>query len=68
MDRRSAWTRCSPTFGPRDLRDSGRAVAPLAIAGDAALLDTSFLSIEASVQRAIAIVDARVGTRRAANG
>jgi len=28
-------------------------------AQDAALLDTSFLSIEASVQRAIAIVDAR---------
>jgi len=44
----------------RDLRDSTRATAPLVPAQDAALLDTSFLSIEASVQRAIAIVDARV--------
>ncbi|MET4666863.1 d(CMP) kinase [Sphingomonas sp. PvP056] len=43
----------------RDLRDSTRATAPLVPAQDAALLDTSFLSIEASVQRAIAIVDAR---------
>ena len=41
----------------RDLRDSTRATAPLAPANDAALLDTSFLSIEASVQRAIAIVE-----------
>jgi cytidylate kinase len=44
----------------RDLRDSTRATAPLVPAHDAALLDTSFLSIEASVQRAIAIVDARI--------
>jgi CMP/dCMP kinase len=46
----------------RDVRDSTRAAAPLAPAPDAALLDTSFLSIEASVQRAIALVEARVGT------
>ncbi|WP_010217259.1 (d)CMP kinase [Sphingomonas sp. PAMC 26621] len=43
----------------RDLRDSTRTTAPLVPAHDAALLDTSFLSIEASVQRAIAIVEAR---------
>ncbi|MBX9814472.1 MAG: cytidylate kinase, partial [Sphingomonas sp.] len=40
----------------RDQRDSTRATAPLTMAPDAALLDTSFLSIEAAVQRAIAIV------------
>lgn len=44
----------------RDLRDSTRSSAPLVPAADAAFLDTSFLSIEASVQRAIAIVEARV--------
>jgi len=44
----------------RDERDSTRSAAPLVPATDAALLDTSFLSIEASVQRAIALVDARV--------
>ncbi len=41
----------------RDARDSGRSTAPLTMAADAALLDTSFLSIEASVQRAIALVE-----------
>ena len=44
----------------RDLRDSTRSSAPLVPAADAAFLDTSFLSIEASVQRAIAIVDSRL--------
>lgn len=43
----------------RDQRDSSRATAPLVPAPDAALLDTSFLSIEASVQKAIALVEAR---------
>ncbi|GAA0672103.1 cytidylate kinase [Sphingomonas insulae] len=43
----------------RDARDSGRSTAPLVMAPDAALLDTSFLSIEASVQKAVALVDAR---------
>jgi CMP/dCMP kinase len=49
----------------RDLRDSTRSNAPLVPANDAALLDTSFLSIEASVQRAIAIVDARLRAKSA---
>ena len=44
----------------RDARDSGRSTAPLVMAPDAALLDTSFLSIEASVAKAIALVGARV--------
>ncbi len=43
----------------RDLRDSQRAAAPLVLANDAALLDTSFLSIENAVQRAIELVEAR---------
>jgi CMP/dCMP kinase len=43
----------------RDARDSGRSAAPLVMAADAALLDTSFLSIEASVEKAIALVEAR---------
>jgi CMP/dCMP kinase len=44
----------------RDDRDSRRSEAPLRQAADAALLDTSFLSIEAAVQRAIALVEARL--------
>ncbi|MBY0305957.1 MAG: cytidylate kinase [Sphingomonas sp.] len=44
----------------RDLRDIGRAAAPLVMADDANLLDTSFLSIESAVQRAIELVEARV--------
>ena len=47
----------------RDARDSGRSAAPLVMAADAALLDTSFLSIEASVQRAVALVDYRIRQR-----
>ena len=43
----------------RDLRDSTRGTAPMHPADDAALLDTSFLSIDAAIQRAIALVEAR---------
>lgn len=43
----------------RDDRDSGRSTAPLVVAADAMELDTSFLSIESAVARAIALVDAR---------
>jgi len=43
----------------RDERDSARSTAPLRMADDAALLDTSFLGIDAAVQRAIALVEAR---------
>ena len=49
----------SLVVSPLNELHSGRSTAPLAMAADAALLDTSFLSIEASVQRAIALVDAR---------
>ncbi|MBB4840797.1 cytidylate kinase [Sphingomonas kyeonggiensis] len=43
----------------RDERDSKRSEAPMLQAPDAALLDTSFLSIDAAVQRAIAIVESK---------
>jgi CMP/dCMP kinase len=46
----------------RDARDSGRADAPLRQADDADLLDTSDLTIDIAVQRAVALVEAR--TRR----
>lgn len=44
----------------RDLRDSQRSAAPLVLANDAALLDTSFLSIDNAVQRAIELVEERL--------
>ncbi|OYY65359.1 d(CMP) kinase [Sphingomonas sp. 28-62-11] len=49
----------------RDLRDSQRATAPLVLANDAALLDTSFLSIESGIQRAIELVEARTRVKTA---
>ncbi|HEY0622126.1 (d)CMP kinase [Sphingomonas sp.] len=51
----------------RDERDSKRANAPLVAAPDAAVLDTSFLSIEAAVQKAIQLVEAQ-RTKKAAAG
>jgi cytidylate kinase len=44
----------------RDARDSSRAAAPLVRATDAALLDTSEMSIDAAVERAIALVKAQL--------
>jgi CMP/dCMP kinase len=44
----------------RDERDSGRSAAPLRQAADADLLDTTNLTIAAAVQRAIALVEARI--------
>ena len=48
----------------RDERDSSRSTAPLVMAADAMLLDTSFLSIEASIDRAVALVEGRVSPAR----
>jgi cytidylate kinase len=45
----------------RDERDAGRDIAPLQQAADAALLDTSDLSVEQSVQEAVRLIEARVG-------
>ncbi|WNO55175.1 (d)CMP kinase [Stakelama saccharophila] len=47
----------------RDERDAKRASAPMKPADDATLLDTSFLSIEAAVQRAIALVEERTAAK-----
>ncbi len=47
----------------RDERDSNREAAPLLRAGGADLLDTSDLTIDAAVQRAIALVDAQLAGR-----
>ena len=44
----------------RDERDQARAAAPLQRAADADLLDTSDMAIDAAVQRAIALVEARL--------
>ena len=44
----------------RDARDSERSAAPLRQAQDADLLDTSDMTIAAAVQRAIALVEARI--------
>jgi cytidylate kinase len=50
----------------RDARDTGRAVAPLAQAADAHLLDTTHLDIDAAFRAAVAIVEAaRAGRGRA---
>lgn len=50
----------------RDERDSNRAVAPLVKADDADLLDTSDIGIDPAVQRAVALVEARL--ERSAQG
>ena len=47
----------------RDERDMARSAAPLRQAEDADLLDTSDLSIDAAVQRAVALVEARKADR-----
>lgn len=44
----------------RDKRDSERATAPMKPAPDAVVLDTSVMSIEAAVQAAVAVVQARL--------
>ncbi|MDO7833519.1 (d)CMP kinase [Sphingobium sp. HBC34] len=48
----------------RDTRDMSRDHAPLKVAEGADLLDTSDLTIDAAVQRAIALVDAQLEGRR----
>jgi cytidylate kinase len=51
----------------RDQRDMGRDAAPLVMAADAGILDTSFLSIEAAVKRAIELVERQLRLK-ASNG
>lgn len=45
----------------RDTRDAGRTNAPLAIAADAMLLDTSNLSIEAAFDAAVGLITRKTG-------
>ncbi len=45
----------------RDARDMARRDAPLRAAEDALVLDTTALSVEAAVARALAVVEARLG-------
>ena len=47
----------------RDQRDMGRDTAPLVAAPDAGILDTSFLSIEAAVNRAIELVERQLALK-----
>ncbi len=49
----------------RDQRDMGRDAAPLIAAPDAGILDTSFLSIEAAVKRAIELVERQLALKAA---
>ncbi len=44
----------------RDKRDRERDAAPLAAAGDAVVLDTSEMSIDEAVAKAVAVVEARI--------
>ena len=48
----------------RDERDRNRAAAPLAMAEDAHLLDTSALGVEAAIAEAVAAVEAKVNRAR----
>jgi cytidylate kinase len=48
----------------RDARDMGRATSPLRRAADAEVIDTSDLSIDAAVARAISLVADRLATTR----
>ncbi len=48
----------------RDARDSARATAPLRPAPDALLLDTTELTIDAAVQKAVEAIEQRIGRGR----
>jgi cytidylate kinase len=48
----------------RDARDSARATAPLLPAPDALLLDTTELTIDAAVQKAVEAIEKRIGQGR----
>ena len=43
----------------RDARDSARATAPLTVAKDAVLIDTSEMSIDEAVAQVVALIEAR---------
>jgi CMP/dCMP kinase len=47
----------------RDARDSGRDAAPLAMAADALLLDTTSLDIDAALAEAVRLIETKLGSR-----
>lgn len=55
----SIYARVLQDLEERDIRDKSRAVAPLKPADDAAVLDTSALTIEQGFQKALALVEAK---------
>ena len=46
----------------RDTRDEGRATAPMVAAADAAVIDTSDMSIKVAIEAAISIVEKRISS------
>ncbi|HET7717919.1 MAG TPA: (d)CMP kinase [Bauldia sp.] len=54
-----AYDRILAEIVARDARDAGRAAAPLSVAADAVVIDTSALDAEAVFRQAVALVEAR---------
>ncbi len=57
------YERVLETIRGRDTRDAGRADAPLAIAADALLLDTTDLDIETAFDTAVGLIKRKIGQR-----
>ena len=55
------YERVLETIKARDARDSGRADAPMSIAADALLLDTTNLDIEAAFDAAVGLIKRKIG-------
>jgi cytidylate kinase len=55
----SIYERVRAEIEARDARDSGRAVAPMRKADDAVEIDTTDLTPEQVLERALAVIDAR---------
>jgi cytidylate kinase len=55
-------SRVAEALAERDRTDRTRSTSPLTIAPDAVYIDTTHLSIDAVVERVLALVDARAGT------
>jgi cytidylate kinase len=56
----SALSDVATALAERDRSDSTRAVSPLAMAADAVLVETTGLSVEAAVERVMAVIEARL--------
>jgi cytidylate kinase len=60
MGRDVPYARILEEIRARDHRDAGRASAPLAVAHDAVVLDTTELDADAAFARAVAIVESHM--------